>query len=255
MSAAILLLFLIGAPGDSDGLVTLRYRFQKGLVYEDRTERSFYSKGTESDGKVRLWDMSSEETLRRTIVQVDETAHPTMERVEVLKFERTIRAMPNRRPGVIVDPAAGKTFLWRITKKGWRLYNKSERDVTEIYTRLVARLKNWRDARLPEKPIAVGGTWSVSYATFLRTSGSKVPDGVKGLARFKLESVQDGLGKIAFTIVGEESGNKHTIKGVWMFDVKNGRDISLENTGKVVSADGGKSAKGNVRSKRTVTYQ
>ncbi len=246
---------LIGAPGDADGLITLRYRFQKGLVYEDRTERAFYMKAVDAEsGKTAIWDLTSEEVLRRTVIAVDETEHPTMERVEVLKFSRTITAMPNRRPGVVPDPAAGKTFLWRLTKKGWRLYNKSERDVTDAYTRLVARLKNWRDARLPEKPIAVGGTWSVPYATFLRTSGSAVPDGVKGLVRFKLESVKDGRAKITFSIVGEETGNKHTFHGIWMFDSKNGRDLSLENTGKIESADG-KTGKGNARSKRTITYQ
>ena len=65
--------------------------------------------------------------------------------------------------------------------------------------------------------------------------------------------------RFAVVCVGASSDTLATVEvpkaGAATEEIKSGRDLSLENTGKVVSADGGKSAKGNVRSKRTVTYQ
>ncbi|MGQ0614013.1 MAG: hypothetical protein ACT4PV_09780 [Planctomycetaceae bacterium] len=237
--ARLLGLILLLAPEP----VTLAYRFPKGLVYEETTERRFVF-DQKVDGEAKRLARSSTETLRRTVLEADATHHPTMERVEVIRFETTVEESPGEEIGTTADPVQGKTFVWRRLTDRWGLFD-GKREVTELFPRLVDRLMNWRDARLPKGAVAVGAAWEVSAQTYLETAGQPVPRGIEGAALFKLESLEAGVARIAFTFhggarVGGELQSWEQ-KGTWTFDLAQGRDLeaTTEGTVKVEGPNGG----------------
>ncbi len=223
--------------------VTLAYRFPKDLVYEETTERRFVF-DQKVDGEKQRMARSSLETLRRTVLEADASHHPTLERIEVVRFETTVEESPGEEIGTTADPVQGKTFLWRRLADRWGLFD-AKQEVTELHPRLVDRLMNWRDARLPKGAVAVGATWEVSAQTYLETAGQPVPRGVEGAALFKLELVEAGVARVAFTFhgsarVGGELQSWEQ-KGTWTFDLAKGRDqeATTEGTVKVEGPNGG----------------
>lgn len=249
----VALLLVVCAPGEGH---VLKYRFEKGMVYEDRTLRS--TKFERNDAGRRLvFDVESEEVLRRTILETDRTDHPTIERVEVLTFTRTTNDHPEEEAGTVKLPSQGNTFVWRRMEKRWRLFDKAG-EVTGRHPVLVERLKNWRDARLPKKAVKVGDTWEISAKAFLETVGARVPADVEGRGVFRLEGVEGAVATIKFEYHyawrtgGELVSAGQT--GTWRFDLEKGRDLSLESEGKV-KFDNGRSGSGTFRTIRTVTYR
>jgi hypothetical protein len=234
----------------------LRYRFEKGMCYEETTTRAF-ELTQEDAGKKQRIASSSLETLRRTILEVDETAHPTIERVEVVAFSRTIEEHPAEAPGTVADAAEGKTFVWRRLDERWGLFD-GKREVTNVHARLVDRLKNWRDARMPRAPVAVGDTWEVAAPTYLATLGQPVPSEIDGVAVFKLERVENGVATVSFRFVGKTvvagESQEWEQKGWIRFDVARGRDLESEASG-TVRVSGPRGGRGTFEMRRKVVYR
>ena len=268
VNALALAVLLLAAPSTADE--PLRYRFEKGLVYDDTTVRTFYfeftrtgdekDRKTGKEAKPQVWDISSKEILRRTVLKTDKTAHPMIERVEVIQFDRIVKESPdpNERKGISQDPSVGRVFIWRRMKTAWKLFDGKDQDVTERFGKLVNRLKNWRDARLSRKPVAVGEKWDVSMETFLRTSGSPPPEGITGMAVFKLDSLERGLASISFTAHGSDTAQgarrSYRMSGKWRFDASRGRDLELKSEG-TFKVEGEKGGKGTMTYHRTVSYR
>ncbi len=268
VSALALAVLLLAAPSTADE--PFRYRFEKGLVYDDTTVRTFHfeftrpgdkkDQKTGKEAKPQLWDISTKEILRRTVLKVDKTAHPMIERVEVIQFDRIVKESPdpNERKGISQDPSVGRVFIWRRMKNAWKLFDPKDQDVTDRFPKLVNRLKNWRDARLPKKAVAVGQKWEVTMEAFLRTSGQPPPKDVEGIAAFNLDSLEKGLAQISFTASGSDRAagavRNYRLKGRWKFDTFRGRDLELESEGTVEIA-GEKGFKGTMTVHRTVSYR
>jgi hypothetical protein len=147
--------------------------------------------------------------------------------------------------------------VWRQKDKGgWGLFGEKG-EVTDKHPQLVQRLRNWRDARLPKKRVRVGSTWEVSAARFLEAVGQPVPPKAEGRAVFRLEAVEGDVARITFTFNESHPEDLRMFKaketGVWLFDLKRGRDVSLEMKG-ILEIDDGQTGSGKFRMRRTVTY-
>ena len=234
---------------------TLAYRFPKGLVYEETTERRFVFE-QKVEGESRRMARSSVETLRRTVLEADATQHPTMERVEVLRFTTTVEESPAEETGTTADDVQGKTFVWRRLADRWGLFD-GKREVTAHHPRLVDRLVNWRDARLPKAPVAPGATWEVTAQTYLETAGQPVPPGIEGVAVFRLERVEGGVAHVAFAFRGRArvGGEMQSWEqeGAWTFDVDKGRDLEASTKG-TVEVEGAAGGAGEFTMTRKVAY-
>jgi hypothetical protein len=129
--------------------------------------------------------------------------------------------------------------------------------VTGSHKELVDQLKNWRDARLPREPVSVGESWEVPPRDFMETAGLKVPDGLEGVATFKLEKVEGAVAEISFEFrfASRHGGRRQAgvERGRWRFDFEKGRDLSFEMKGSI-NVDGGRGGKGEIAMLRTVTY-
>jgi len=248
----LLLLVLLAAPDTHE----LRYRFEKGMSYDETTTRSFDFASGEGKEKQRLAS-SSIETLRRTVLETDETNHPTIERIEVLRFSQPVISSRPDDPGTVADPSEGKTFVWRRLEERWGLFD-GKSDVTERHPRLVERLKNWRDARLPKAPVAVGATWEVSARTYLETAGLPVPSEIEGVSVHKLERVEGEVATISFRFVAravlDGAAQEWDQTGTIRFDLARGRDLewTAEGSVKVAGKEGGE---GTFKMSRKVTYR
>ncbi len=237
--------------------VTLKYRFQKGLALVDRTSAAF-TLDMFVKGQLIQFDIENRQELKRTVVKADESGAPLIERVEVKKFIHTVRKHPKEQAGDKYYPSHGHTYVWRKKSKGdaWGLYG-DKGEVTKKHPQLVAKLKNWRAARLPKEPVAIGGTWEVSAARFLRAVGQPVPKGVVGKATFRLVELKRGVARITFvfksTYRDGDSVLEGSNKGEWRFDVARGRDLSLHMKG-VVEIDKGDGGAGRFKMTREVTY-
>jgi hypothetical protein len=255
---ALLLLLLVAAPDGKAKTYEIAYRFGKGVKYTDRSSRVF-KLDMYGGKKLAQFHVESEQVIRRTVIEVDDGGRPSLERVEVLVNSHTTKMSPNEEElGVTLLPSHGKSFVWRrYDGKKWGLFD-DKGEVTAKHPQLVQKLRNWRDARLPGKPVAVGATWEVAAGDFLEAVGQPVPPGVKGRAVFKLEAVEDGVARITFTfketypqdgvaVVAEETGT-------WRFDVKRGRDLSVEARG-ILEIDKGDAGSGKFGVKREVTYE
>lgn len=253
MATALLLVLLAPEPAH-----TLEYRFEKGMAYDDVSSRHFTLELIAGEKLVRF-ETEVHQEMRRTVVAVDGDGLPLIERIEVKRFVKVTKDAPNDSDlGEKAYPSQGKTFVWRKKDgdEGWGLYGRKG-EVTKKYPFLVERLANWRDARLPGKPVAVGATWEVSAQRFLQTVGQRAPEGVKGKAVFTLEGVADGVASIAFDFGQEHKDGERVLtgsqKGKWRFDVANGRDLALEMEGKV-RIDNGRGGVGTFRMQRTLSY-
>lgn len=252
---ALAVALLLLAPGQE---YELAYRFEKGMAYEDATERGHELIRLDG-GKRQHWDVASKEVLRRTVLEVDDTGHPAVERVEVLAFVVDMKDNPEQhRIGKRELPEQGRSFVWRRLKKRWALFDERG-DVTGHYPQLVERLKNWRDARLPPEPVAVGEEWDVPVKTFLETVGLPADrlKQLEGRALFRLEKVEGDVAVISVDVrynwrmgVGLESA---ILKGTWRFDVAKGRDLSVAYEG-TMKIDNGRTGEGSFRMERKVTY-
>ena len=253
MRIALACLLLL-APGKT---YELKYKFKKGMSYVDVQKRVFDLTVTES-GRRLVWNKVDNIHIRRTILAVDETHHPKAERVQVITYSHEVKASPeDKEIGITKRPGQGKSFVWRRLRNRWGLFDDSG-EVTKDYRILVEHLKNWRDGRLPKDPIAVGKAWEISSKKFLQTAGQRVPEGVEGVALFRLKSVERGIATIPFEVgyrFKNGRGNLLTVnlKGVWVFDTARGRDLSFAVKG-TLEIDDGKNATGTLVMSRTVTY-
>ena len=253
MKLIAILLAVLAAPGGHE----LRYRFSKDMRYRDTQKRDFALE-TYVEGRTLRWEVSLHITLIRTILEIDKTAHPKMERVKVVQFRRVVHKAveENAKLGAIPEKCEGQTFIWRRLKRRWGLFDRDS-EVTKDHKMLVDQLKNWRDARMPDRALTRGETWEVSPRRFLQTAGFSVPDGAQGVAQFTLEKVESGIATIPFefSFSYKEMGNQMSVaeKGIWTFDITNGRDVYFEMKG-LIEVNGGKSGKGAIKMKREVTY-
>ena len=239
-----------------DRTYELKYRFAKGMSYLDTQERVW--KQTITAGGKRLeYHVTHTIKVRRTILEADETHHPVAERVEVTRYRTDTHKWPEQSElGLKREACEGKTFVWKRLKTRWGLFD-DKGEVSSQHKKLVGYLKNWRDARLPKKPQPVGGTWEVSARRFLQTAGLPLPPNLQGLAVFKLERVKRDIATIPFDVhyTFRDRSAVLTVaqKGVWTFDAKRGRDISLAMRGEVL-IDKGVKGKGKLTLRRDVTY-
>ncbi|MHC4729374.1 MAG: hypothetical protein ACYS6Z_02135 [Planctomycetota bacterium] len=250
-SAALCLLVLL-APEQT---YELKYRHEKGATYRDAAIKSIQLT-LFAAGRLVKFDAETQYDIERTVIKADSEG-PEVERIVVRKFVQIVRASPEGEEGTKQFKSHGKTFVWRREKKTWGLYD-GEGEVTKKYANLVVLLQDWRAARLPKKPVAVGDTWEVSAKTFLETVGQQVPPQVAGKATFRLAAVKDGVAKIAieFKSSWRNQGSVlgGTQKGTWVFDLKRGRDIEVTMEGGI-EVDNGKGGYGKFRSHRAVTYR
>lgn len=258
MRIAALVCLVLLAPAES---YTLRYRFTKGLTYTDSQQREVKITLTQEGRTLKQHELRTIR-LERTILGVDETDHPTIERVHVAAFRDKIIEWPEQdKVGTKKRPCEGKTFVWRRLETRWGLFLRGEegqaKDVTKEYSHLVEQLKSWRDARLPADPQRIGGSWEIDAEEFLQTAAMIVPKGVNGKAYFKLQKVEKGIATISFTFRFGFRDRRTPIsvaqKGTWTFDVPRGRDLAFEMTGKI-DFDGGRVGTGEIAMTRKVTY-
>ena len=238
------------------GAYLLQYRFPEGLVYDETTVRDFYLELV-GEGKRVVYQIGSDESFRRTIIESSGNGPPEVERVQVVKMVRSVRQSATEEANEKVDAAQGRSFVWRKRGEDWSLYD-SAGDASARFPRLADRMRNWRDARLPPKPVRPGETWEVTAKTFLETAGQPLPPELQGSARFELEEVTDGIARISFTFGYRwASGPPTDVEmsadgdGVWLFDVENGRELELEMKSTILAGDTGK---GRASQKRTVKY-
>jgi hypothetical protein len=251
-SSAVLCVLLFLAPEQT---YELGYRHAKGTTYRDAAIKSIRLT-LFSGARLLKFDVETQYDIERTVLEADRDG-PEVERIVVKKFVQIVHASPEAKEGTKNFKSHGKTFVWRREKKRWALYD-GEGEVTKEYPNLVVLLQDWRAARLPKKPVAVGDTWEVSAKTFLETVGQQVPPQVTGKATFRLAAVENGVARIE--IVFKSSWRNRgsvlggTQKGTWLFDLKRGRDVEVRMDGSI-EVDNGKGGYGKFRSHRAVTYR
>ncbi len=244
----ILALLLLLAP---EGTVELKLRFEKGMVYEEVSTRHITLKAI--GGGVFRYDVEDECVVRRTVIEVGEDGLPKHENVEIVKSLKKVNEAPDDKTGVTERPSQGKAFAWR---KG-KLY-EGKKEVSEEHKDVVQRLRSLGTVRLPKGPVAPGATWEVPAKDFEESEGRAPPEGVEGKAVFKLEEVKDGIARISFEIkLAYPQGGRvftNTGKGIWLFDVKNGRELKLEGEGKL-EIDNAEAGFGTQKTFRELTYR
>jgi hypothetical protein len=249
-----LVLALVLAP---DATYEMKLRFEKGMVYEEASKRQVKFKAI-GEGHFTKHDVEDEIVVRRTVVAVGADGLPTEESVEVLKSVVTVREAPDDKTGVTVRPSQGKTFTWRKGKKGDFVLYEGKKDVSEEHKDIAQRLRSRGAVRLPPGPVAVGATWEVAAKEFEESEGRLAPEGVEGKTVFKLEEVKDGVARISFEIKFAFPQGASTFtnegKGVWLFDVKNGRELKLEGEGKL-AIDEAKRGFGTQTTFRELTFR
>lgn len=253
MVPAALLFVLLLAPEEAH---EIKYSFTEKMSYQDESSRTMKME-LYSGGKRVKFDYASRYVMQHTVLEVDH-GKLVAERVKVDVLTVTILASPTEPEGKKAGKSQGRTFVWRkIRDKGWRLFDE-EGDVTLKYPHVVERLTSSRDARLPKKPIVVGGSWKVPAKDFLEAAGQKVPPEVAGAAVFTLEEIKNGVAKIVyeFKYSYRERGRvlAGTQKGTWLFDLKRGRDLSFDMKG-TLDVDNSKEGLGIFTRRRTVTYR
>jgi hypothetical protein len=250
-SAALFLLVLL-APEQT---YELKYRHEKGVTYRDAAIKSIQLT-LFANARLIKFDVETQYDIERTVIEADSEG-PEVERIVVRKFVQIVRKAPEQKEGTKPFKSHGKTFVWRREKKAWGLFD-GEGDVTKKYPNLVVLLRDWRAARLPKKPVAVGDTWEVSAKTFLETVGQQVPSQVEGKATFRLAAVKDGVAKITIEYKSSWRDKKSVLggtqNGTWHFHLKRGYDIEVRMEGDI-EVDNGKGRYGKFKSHRAVTYR
>jgi len=254
MPTVLLALLLLFAP---EKTYKIEYRFRKGDEYLDSTTRLFKMELIQGKSLVSF-HIESTETMKRQIQEVKD-GRPDIERVTIKDFTREVKKSPvQKEVGAVKNKAIGAIFIWRRVGERWGLFGQRS-ELTERHPDIVNRLKNWRDARLPKKPVKIGDTWKVSAKDFLEASGQPVPPNTAGDIEFKLAAVdKDGVGKIEFRGMWmyRTQDSKFVVEqtGTWMFDTVRGRDLSLTSTGNL-DISGGQEGKGALEMKRVVTWK
>jgi len=282
MTAAFALLFLLFAPdeakpadangADANGVdvsganlkgagaktYELAYHFVKGDEYLETTTRHFQLEIIEGSSLL-LTVVDAKEALRRTVLETKK-GRPVIERIVVKEFTREVKKSPKQKEiGVTKSKAIGHTYVWRrIGDERWGLFSERA-EVTAQYNSVVARLKNWRDNRLPKKPVKVGETWKISAREFLTTLGQIVPKGTTGNMEFTLKSVDaKGVATIAISGIWSylEPGTRVVVtqSGTWTFDVKKGRDLKMDSAAKI-DMSGKSDGKANLKMTRVVKWK
>jgi hypothetical protein len=249
-----LLLALVLAP---DAMHETKLRFEKGMVYEDAANVRVKLRLIQQQG-VAKYDIEEDTLFRRTVLAVGDDGLPSEEKVEVVRFKKTIHDQPDvAEPGTKANAAEGKTFLWKRAGESCALL-EGDKDVTKDHAALADRLRSYLAKRGPGKPVEVGGTWEVPAAAFLAAAGQKVPPGVEGAATFKLEEVKDGVGRISFEAKSayRDFGCEvaEVRKGTWLFDVARAREVSFEAEGSI-EYNKLEAGDGSFKMTRTLTYR
>ena len=250
----LLALLLLLAP---EKTYKIEYRFRKGDEYTDATTREFKMEIIQGKA-LAAFHIQSKETLLRQIQEVKDK-RPEIERVTIKDFTRDVKKSPvQKEVGAIKNTAIGAIFVWRRVGERWGLFGQRS-ELTERHPDIVNRLKNWRDARLPKKPVKVGEAWEVSARDFLETAGQPVPPKTSGSIEFKLKEVDaNGVGKIEFRGIWmyRTAQSKYVVEqeGTWLFDIKNGRDLELKSVGKL-DISGFEEGAGTLEMKRVVTWK
>ena len=257
MVASLLFALVLLAPEPPP--VELKYRFAKGDICVDATERSLQLRlfaGT----AITKFHVDSERSLRRTVLEVDDEGEVASERVQVEKFLHVVKEHPEQEAATQPYACHGKNYVWKRKRRGgFGLFDEGG-EVTPKHPQLVECLQPWRAARLPSRPVRPGDTWEVSAADFLRAAGQTVPKEVEGKCVFRLESVDgDGVARITFEFghsQREENGRLLTGKnrGEWRFDTKRGRDLEFSMEGEL-RVDEGEGGDGSFRFRRVLTWE
>ncbi|MEM8883626.1 MAG: hypothetical protein AAGD14_06150 [Planctomycetota bacterium] len=250
--AVVLLLF-----PQAEKAHTFAYKFNKDDQYKDTKTSEFVLEFRQGPSVVSF-EVDTKEVMRRTVLEVKK-GRPTIERVDVLDFTTNIKKHPEQNKiGEQKEKSVGGRYVWRrIGNVRWGLFSRRE-EVTIRHRAIVNRLKNWKDKRLPSKPIKVGDTWEVDILDYLALSDQQVPPGSKGTIEYKLKSVDDGIATIVFSGVWSyleaEARTVVTQQGTWKFDLKRGRDLSIEATADL-SMTGAREGAGRFKSKRVVEWK
>ena len=240
MALCAVMLLVLAAP---DSAVDLKYKTTPGVTFRDATIKTSKLR-LFSGTRIVKYHVVIERVVDRTVLDGGR------ERIFVAKFVKRTIESPTEKAGEKPVPGHGMTFIW----KDGKLYD-GEGDVTKKFTSLVESLKTPRDVRLPGKPVAVGDSWKVGAADFMRASGQKVGKGVEGETVFTLQAVENGVARIAFEGKRTQKERGRTIsgsdRGVWLFDVRQGRDREFKMDGKIVVGQRG--GDGTLKMTRTVT--
>ena len=258
MNLLLALLVLFAAPEKDAKSYKLAYRFKEGDHYKESTSRMF-KLDIVQDKTVASTHVVASEVLSRTVLETKQD-RPVIERVVVNDFTRDVKKSPiQKEVGVTKSKAIGRTYVWRrVGDERWGLFTERA-EVTNKYRPVVARLKNWRDNRLPKKAVKVGEAWRIPAAEYLETLGQAVPKGTTGNMDFKLVKVDDkGIATISIDGIWSylEPGTRVVVtqSGTWTFDVKNGRDIKMDNTAKI-DMSGNAEGKATLKLTRTVDWK
>jgi len=236
----------------------LAYSFRKGDEYVDSTKRAVKLEIIQGKS-LAVFDIRSKEVLVRKILETRK-GKPEIENVVVREFTRETKKHPEQAEiGEKKSGAIGRTFVWRrVNDERWGLFGRRAEE-TNRFRPVVERLKNWRDARLPDEPVAVGGSWKVPIKEYLSTVGQEIPEGATGNIEFKLASVDgDGVAKITFGGVWTymQPGTRVVVtqKGEWIFDTRKGRDLKISATGEI-DMSGAEEGKGTLSMERVVEWK
>ena len=256
---ALVLALLVPVFAQADAKThKLAYAFRKGDEYTDTTTRAVELEIIQGKS-LAVFDIRSKEILVRKILETRK-GKPDIENVVVKDFTRETKKHPEQAEiGVKKSGAIGRTFVWRrVNDERWGLFGRRAEE-TNRFGPVVERLKNWRDARLPDKPVEVGASWEVPIKEYLSTVGQRIPEGATGNIEFKLESVDEkGIAKITFGGVWTytEPGTRVVVtqKGEWTFDAKRGRDLKISATGEI-EMSGAQEGKGKLSMERVVEWK
>lgn len=260
VTLAFVLLFFAPQNDSTEKVKTyqLAYRFEKGDEYLETTTRHFLMELIEGKS-LSVTEVTATEALRRVVLETKKR-RPVIERIIVEKFSKDVKKSPLQKEiRKTEDKAVGRKYVWRrVGDKRWGLFTE-QADVTAQNGPVVARLKNWRDNRLPKKSVIVGETWSVSASEYLTTLGQNVPKGTTGNMEFTLKAMdKNGIATIAIAGVWSylEPGTRVVVTqaGTWTFDVKNGRDLKMESSAKI-DMSGAQDGKARLKMTRVVKWK
>ena len=251
MSLLVAIVFVLLSPGPT---VELKYKSEKDVTLRDESTRVIKLRGF-SGARIVKHHLERVRVFDRTVVELDSEGRSIRERITVVKSVRRVVESPTEKAHEKNTASHGLSFVWKKRGKSWRLYDESG-DVTKKFPTLVESLSNWRSARLPKDSVAVGDSWKVTAADFLRSASQAVPEGVTGECTFTLRALEGGIANIAFAFTSTwKDGSREitgTQEGTWLFDVRAGRDREFKMKGMLI-VNKGKAGDGNLEMTRTVT--
>jgi hypothetical protein len=246
------------APAGKAKTYKLAYHFDKDDQYLETTTREFRLEIIQGKS-LAVTEVAAKESLDRTVLETKK-GRPVIERIVVKDFSKDVKKSPLQKSiGVTKSEAIGRKFVWRrIGDERWGLFTERA-EVTAQYRPVVARLKNWRDNRLPKAPVKVGEKWTIAAADYLATLGQDVPKGTTGNMEFTLKSVDEkGVATISISGVWSylEPGTRVVVtqSGTWTFDSKKGRDLKMESAAEI-DMSGAMDGKARLKMTRVVAWK